>query len=42
LGQLLLRGLEFGYSGIKVGEKFFEFFDEAGLFSLWSNRNLYF
>jgi hypothetical protein len=32
LRQLLLRGLEFGHAGIEVGEQFFEFGDDAGLF----------
>ena len=30
--QLLLRRLEFGHTGIEVGQQFFEFGDDAGLF----------
>ena len=37
LRELLLRGLEFGYAGIEVGEQFFEFGDDAGLFGTGSH-----
>ena len=33
--QLLLRGLQLRHAGIEVGQQFFEFGDDAGLFSDW-------
>lgn len=32
LCELFLRGLELGHPGFKIGEQFFEFGDDAGLF----------
>ncbi len=37
LRQLFLRGFEFGYASIEIGEKFFEFFNNPELFSERSN-----
>ncbi len=36
--QLLLRGLQLRHAGIEVGQKFFEFGDDAGLFGVWRER----
>lgn len=41
LREFLLCGLQFRHAGIEVGQEFFEFVDEADLFSVGSNYQRY-